>query len=528
MENIELAHSFDISAAGGSCAFRTGDIDGDGRLEFVFAKPSKVSDERFFDRKTVQITAFSADGELLWQTADADGDSVQIVPELPFQIYDIDRDGKNEVIAVLDDTLSILDGKTGEIKKQVPIPDKNIGGTLLIADLEGTGYAQNIILKNKYSMLWALDANLNVIWSFEGNIGLAPVSYDLDGDGREEIIAGYNVISPHGELLWSVNLPGHAISAAVECLYRENEPIILIYGPFIRAYTHIGELLWEIPEPAHNIVIGKFRDNSDNLDILNLDNLSLFDYRGTFLYQKNEVIYLPMPVVNFNSTGKVYIAGHKKEDVCTTLYDGYMRGAYALPTFGNIASCDILGTGLSQVIIYSDDSLDIYSSVPIDLSTASRPYFRPQPKHYFCVSQYNTVPLSRFSEGLIFDDFASQNILKWAGAYAETNMYNRFAKVSRSEFVHLLASLLNLKEDFAENFSDVSKDSIYYDAVGTFRKLGIIKYDDNLFLPDATVTVAEANAILSELSISLSFNFDEKYEISKQDMARLILRLTEE
>lgn len=527
MENIEIKHSIDISRSGKCCALRVGDIDGDGRLEFILAKPGTTTDDRYFVPQVAMISVFSSDGELLWQTQDYSQTCAQKTGDLPVQVYDIDKDGKNEVIAVISDTLSVFDGKTGEVKKSVPLPDKNIGGTILIADLEGSGYAQNIILKNKYSKLWAFDANLNILWDFEGNIGLAPISYDLDGDGREEIIAGFCVLSPTGELLWSIDAPEHAYSAAVECLYEKDVPIVLIYGPFIRAYTKTGELLWEIPECSHNIVIGKFRDNIDTPDILNLDNLSLFNSMGNFMYEKNETIYLPVPVVNFDSTGKVYIAGHKKEDVNTTLYDGYMRATYTLSGFGNIASCDILGDGISSVIIYNDDTLDIYSSKELDLSQPARPYFRPQPKHHSCVSVYNTLPLSRYYEGYVVDDFASQNILKWAEAYAETNMYNRFAKVTRSEFVLLLATLLNLKEDFLENFSDVSKESTYYDAVGTFRALEIVDSEDNLFQPDAPITVASANLILDKLSIPINFNFDEKYELSKQDMARLILNITE-
>ena len=68
---------------------------------------------------------------------------------------------------------------------------------------------------------------------------------------------------------------------------------------------------------------------------------------------------------------------------------------------------------------------------------------------------------------------------------------------------------------------------MYYDAVGTFRALGIVSCDDNLFLPDNPITVSDANYILDKLSIPINFNFDEKYELSKQDMARLILSITE-
>ena len=528
MINIDFKKTINISSAGSGCSLRLGDTDGDGRMEIILAKPAPVSDSRFFPNQVAAITVYNVDGELLWQAGNPDTDFKEPDCELPIQIYDIDKDGKNEVIAVMNGSLLILDGKNAEIKKQIPLPDPNIGGTLLIADLEGTGYAQNIILKNKYSKLWALDVNLNTLWTFEGNVGLAPISYDINGDGKEEIIAGYNVLSSDGELLWKIDCPGHSASSAVECLYNENEPVIIFYGTRILAYSKDGEFLWGIDEEASNIVVAKFRDNTENIDILSLDSMSLFSSRGGFLFQKNEIVHLPTLVTGFDDTGRVYIAGHRQEDICTTLYDGYMRSSYILPTFGKIASCDFLGDGKTQVIIYNDDTLDIYSKEVTDFSTPARPYTRQQSKKYYTTSKYNTLPVSQEYQKVVSEDFAAQNILKWAGSYSSINMYNRFAKVSRSEFVLLLATLLHLKEEFSENFADVTKDTAYYDAVGTFKALGILTCEDNLFSPESAITVSDANDILDRLSLNINFNFDEKYEISKQDMAKLILNITAE
>lgn len=200
MKDIDFKISFDISAAGSGCIMRLGDIDGDGRMEIVMAKPAPVSDTRYFPHQVAAITAYSVDGALLWQVGDPESGDKDASGDLPIQIYDIDKDGKNEVIAVISGDLLILDGKTSEVKKQIPLPDPNIGGTMIIADLEGTGYARNIILKNMYSHIWALDANLNIIWDAEGNMGIAPVAFDINGDGKEEIISGYNVLSSDGEV----------------------------------------------------------------------------------------------------------------------------------------------------------------------------------------------------------------------------------------------------------------------------------------------------------------------------------------
>lgn len=528
MESIEFKKSISISAAGKGCRMRLGDIDGDGRMELVLIKPADVPDSRYFPLQAVCATAFSLDGELLWQIGDPGYNSPDFDGELPAQIYDIDKDGKNELIIIMNNELLILDGKTSGVKKRAPLPDTYACDSITIADLEGSGYAQNIIIKNKYSKMWAFDINLNILWTFEGNIGHCPVVYDINDDGRDEIIAGYNVLDGTGTLLWKADMPKHANSVCVCDLYKNGESVILICGPDIHAYSADGVLLWKLEETARNVAVGSFRTNTDTNDILILDTLSLFDSKGGFLYEKNETVYLPTPVNNFDGKGQTLIAGHKKEDICTTLYDGYMRAVYTLPTFGNIVCGDLLGSGISQVIIYNDDTAEIYSYAETDFTSGVRPYSRPQPRQYYNLSVHNTLPFAQISTGYLVDDFASQNILKWAETYANLNLHNSYSKVSRSEFVLLLASLLNIKEDFSENFADVSKDSTYYDAVGSFKKLDILSSDSNMFLPDRAITVEYANSILEKLSIPLCFNFDAKYELSKQDTARLILSLNEQ
>lgn len=522
MESIEIKSTLNITAAGAGNEIRFGDIDGDGRMEFIMVQPGKPTDTRYFSAGISCATAFSPDGELLWQIGTPDKSAAAYDGDLPIQIYDIDKDGKNEVIIIINDELLILDGKTAETKKSVPLPDRYACDSITIADLDGSGYAQNIIIKNAFSNLWAYDVNLNILWSFQGNIGRTPAVCDINGDGIEEVIAGSCVLSGTGELLWEAEISGHISSI---CIQNDEEPIILMAGQYISAYTVAGDLIWQINESAKKITTGHFRDNTSSNDILIVDNLSLFDENGHFLYQKNETVYLPILVNNFDKSEKTYIVGHKKEDVCTTIYDGYMRAIYTLPTFGSIAACDICGNGIPQIIIYNDETMDIYSFYSINLAEAERPYPRQQTKQYYNSSIMNLPALTPATQAYMIDDFASQNILKWAETYANLNIHNSFAKVSRSEFILLLATLLNLKEDFDENFSDVARNAAYYEAAGTFKKHGIIKSDDNMLSPELPITVADANDILEKLSLPLKFNFDEKYEISKQDTARLILSL---
>ena len=528
MEHLKPLKSIDIHAAGNNCQIRFGDLSGDGRMDYLFIKPARVSDERYFANSIICATAFSADGELLWQIGNSEYDSPSVRFDIPAQIYDIDRDGKNEVILIMDGEIFILDGKSGEVKKSAPLPDKFACDSITIADFEGTGYPQNILIKNKYSKIWALDFNLNVLWSFEGNLGRTPAVFDINGDGKEEIIAGYNVLSSGGELLWKADMPAHANSVSA-CIFEGDEtPTVIFCGASVAAYSQDGKLLWEIEEKADRFCIAKFRENALKEEILLMDSLSLFSSSGDFLLQKNETVYLPAVVYNFDKSGRAYIAGHRKEDIVTTVYDGYMRPVYTLETFGNIACCDLLGDGNMHIVIYNNDVMDIYSAHSNELSEPARSYMRRQPRQYYNASICNLLPRNQFSEGYILDDFASQNILKWAESYSNVYFNSGFAKVTRAEFIMLLISLSGLKEDFTDNFSDVSVDRTYYQSVGTARALGIVDSPDNLFRPDSEVTVKYANEVLEKLGIPKSFAFQENYTLSKQDLARLIISMKEQ
>jgi len=59
---------------------------------------------------------------VLWQLGRPDPRNGLLTNDTPFQIHDVDGDGKNEVVVVRDFQLQILDGRTGRVKKWVWMP----------------------------------------------------------------------------------------------------------------------------------------------------------------------------------------------------------------------------------------------------------------------------------------------------------------------------------------------------------------------------------------------------------------------
>ena len=56
------------------------------------------------------LTAVTLDGKVLWQLGRPDPRNGLLTADCPFQIHDIDGDGRNEVVMVKDFQLQVRDG----------------------------------------------------------------------------------------------------------------------------------------------------------------------------------------------------------------------------------------------------------------------------------------------------------------------------------------------------------------------------------------------------------------------------------
>jgi hypothetical protein len=187
----------------GSSTVRFGDLNGDGQLEAVVVQETATN--RGNTSNVTCLTAIDLEGKVLWQVGKPDPHNVFDGADTPVQIHDIDGDGQVEVIYQdAKSLLTILDGKTGQQKRQVQLA----GGfdCLLFADLTGSGRAQQLVVKDRYSNFWVYDAaqDFKLLWSKERAItGHYGINYDFNGDGKDELLIGYTLYAPDGKVIWN-------------------------------------------------------------------------------------------------------------------------------------------------------------------------------------------------------------------------------------------------------------------------------------------------------------------------------------
>lgn len=544
-----LLNQFEHTASGKGCRMWLGDINGDGIMEIVMVQPDCGFDDRFYPHSVVCATAYNLQGEQLWQIGEPDPNVEGSGSDIPAQIYDIDNDGNNEFLCVMNDELCIFDGKTGELKEKHNIPNEHAHDCIVIADLEGRGYAQNIILKDRYHQIWALDANFKVMWTFKGNVGHYPWVYDLDGDGRDEIIAGYTVLNGDGDKLWTIDMKDHADCIWVCDLYQDKKPVVLVGGDDTTAYSADGKLLKRFTGTveSQNIASGNFIPENKGTEIAGLDRIArndvigpdgniipapegrdgvfIFDNEANFIFKEDRDVpgwrTIVTMISNFDRSAKDYILAYRRSDVTGGVYDENMNCLLELPFEGHVMWTDLVGDGLSQLIVYDDEKIAVYSTEQTDLSKAAVPYTRPQPKRLYNWTRYwgSEMAPEKYAVNYITGDFTANDIGKWAIKCASEKSDNE--TVTRADFIVLLVNALGLKAYERDNFKDILPRDYFYKAAGIAKKLGIVEGEK--LNANAPITAGDAMEMLKRAKVMAAINAAPETELTKWQVARLFV-----
>ncbi len=379
--------SFGMPNFGAGRNARFGDLDGDGVPEMLIAQNIPRIGDNFIQISC--LTAVSLDGKVLWQLGRADPKNGLLTADCPFQIHDIDGDGRNEVVLVKDFQLQVREGASGRLRQSTwmpqALPDNRLkpytltnGDALAFLDLSGQGKRQELLVKDRYSNFWVFNNRLEPLWKGQGQTGHYPYPVDIDGDGREEVAIGYAVWDHDGHQLWSRDneLRDHADGLAVGSFGADAraEPRVYAWGSdegFLM-FDRRGTILQHVRiGHAQSASVGRYRPDLPGLQLMcvnfwkNPGIITLFDADGNLLAQ-DEPIHSgsPMLPVNWRGDGQefVLLSGNPREG---GLIDGRLRRVVMFPDDGHpdltAAVANLTGDARDEIILWDQERVWIYT-----------------------------------------------------------------------------------------------------------------------------------------------------------------------
>jgi rhamnogalacturonan endolyase len=369
---------------------RFGDLNGDGVIDVLIGQVIHHGPK---DRNSELscLTAMTFDGERLWQIGRPDPWKTHLTNDVGFQIHDIDRDGKNEVIYCMNFEIVVADGTTGKIKYKAPTPltpggrpykevynifPRILGDCIYFCDLSGKGYDGDIIVKDRYRYLWAFNDKLELLWQGECNTGHYPFAYDVDGDGKDELMMGYTLFDDNGEKLWTLDetLTDHADGVAILKFQPESDLRLLcaasdegIFFTDMKGNILKHHYLGHVQNPA----VANFRDDLPGLETVTINFwrnqgiIHYFDADGNLYYsfEPNQYGSMCLPI-NWTGLSEEFFVHNANVDE-GGMYDGRGRKVVEFPDDGHPDMCnavlDVTGDCRDEVVVWDPKEIWIYT-----------------------------------------------------------------------------------------------------------------------------------------------------------------------
>ena len=363
---------------------RVGDVTGDGRPNLIFAQGKPMAPGNDYNALSC-LSVLDLDGTILWSSGERTQEKMCLSSDLPFQIYDIDNDGRNEIICARNFHIEILDGATGEVKRRIPTPEavapfngfKNIlGDSIYICNLTGTPRPRDILIKDRYSKIWAYNHDLDPLWEYksEREMGHFPYAIDVNGDGRDEVLVGYSLLDADGRKQWELPLSDHADAVTIfrhpetgqlmVVIAASDEGLIFadIHGK-ISKHLRIGHMQTVtlgrlIPgSKEYQIATNTFWGSPGIIYIVDLDGNIIKSFQPSLFGSLLEP-------VNWLGNGEELLLLSAATDKTGGFYDGLGNQVVAFPDDGHPKLCygahDIDGDGWDELLCWDHAGMWIY------------------------------------------------------------------------------------------------------------------------------------------------------------------------
>ena len=156
-------------------------------------------------------------------------DALGRVGHLPVQVFDLDGDGRDEVVLIAGEKIRVY-GLAGRLLAERDLPPPNaysegsldpeatcVNDALCPVRLSASG-EMGFYIKDRYWNIHFYDSKLEHRWHQAVNTGHYPLPVDVDGDGREEILCGHTLFDVDGNVIWKADLPDHTDGARLTSL----------------------------------------------------------------------------------------------------------------------------------------------------------------------------------------------------------------------------------------------------------------------------------------------------------------------
>jgi len=434
-----LVSTFDISKFVGTPGLRLGDINGDGKMEIVMGQPMPQPGA-YTPQQVVCVTAYDLKGKQLWQYG-TPGTSHGASSDIPIQVYDMDGDGKSEVFANMSDSeMTVLDGTTGKLVRTIPLPQAGSNDSIAFANLRGKGWPEDILVKTRYSQNWAIvgiDDNTTtpptkagtLLWHHaflpsdssgsDRGTGHYPLAYDWNGDGKDEVMAGYFFLQSDGTQVWTTNTTskpeltlyaGSLATADVDGNPANGYEIVVAGNVAAMFDWKTGTQLWQDNNAVEvqQIGIGEYRSDFSGLEVVLLDRNGPLDAAGhdgnmllsstdQLLWKEARTDYGWISITeNMNNWlgegSDLILSYHRGGTTPATLYDGYGKQVAQFPHAGNLVDnvqhANLCGDDKEEVIVYNESSVWIFANGGCNLDDPPAHPSLPQQFHLYNWSQY--------------------------------------------------------------------------------------------------------------------------------------------
>jgi hypothetical protein len=404
-----------------------GDPDGDGKVDFLLYRQGPQTTPGY-------MVALNHEGKKLWEMGDPSiqshmPDGVWKEPALRgiALIYDIDQDGRSEVVTELwkdgSPMLYVLEGATGKIKqaRESPLDLKVRGGKRSrshpvgrIACLQGQGKPPSLVMIFGASgfvpgYAVALDTRLQTLWqlSTSGNaMAHVPTVGDVNGDGRDEVVCGTMLADHNGKVVWEKKYLSHADCAAILQTDKPEKAILLSIcntGP-AACLSAQGDTLWEKTraevshgqgiwagnfidgEPGQEVIICKSGHRGDFLTLRAKDGSRLatfqhwrelegypdFPYVVNWKSRHVQSLWIPIDRCLVDGYGNVVAdLGQHEERVRSRLHWGTTKSQVATQAF----ALDLCGDERDELVLYQPyNGQSIFIFTQADSEGRAKPY----------------------------------------------------------------------------------------------------------------------------------------------------------